>query len=403
MLHAFYLGQQFDQAFQPGITLEAQRVILKMAGKMRYRQPTIVFMTSPIRAAVTASADYPFKPIDAPIKLDQNESPHDFPPHLKAEVQQRLLDLPWNRYPDLNAESLCAAIAAYEGWPASGVVVTTGSNVLIALLTQLAALGQRVVTVKPNFALYALGAKLLDTGLTEVPLRADFSLDADALIAALHADAQVAGKTGVLYLPQPHAPSGSLASREELRAILAASCDWLTVIDEAYYQFAATDAKELAKANPHVVLLRTFSKAWGLAGFRLGYALTSDEVARQLRKLAPPFGVSLMQTVAAQVALVNAGYVQERVREAVQERERVYQALLRHPSWQVFPSQANFLLIRTPDAAQAFAQLLACGVLVRRQDSNFGMEGCIRMSIGTPAQNNAFLAAAGLGPCEDRL
>lgn len=353
-------------------------------------------MTSPIRAAVTASADYPFKPIDAPVKLDQNECAHDFPSHLKAQVQQRLAALPWNRYPDLNAESLCEAIAAYEGWPASGVVVTTGSNVLIALMTQLAALGKRVVTVKPNFALYALGAKLLETGLTEVPLRADFSLDPAALIAALHADAQAAGTTGVLYLPQPHAPSGSLASQEELGAIVQASSDWLTVIDEAYYQFAGTDAKVLAKANPHVVLFRTFSKAWGLAGLRLGYALASDEVARQLRKLAPPFGVSLQQTVAAQVALENCGYVQERVREVLQERERVYQALRRHPSWQVFPSHANFLLIRTPDAARAFEQLLACGVLVRRQDGNFGMEGCIRMSIGTPSQNDAFLAAAGL-------
>jgi histidinol-phosphate aminotransferase len=354
-------------------------------------------MHSPIRPAIVASPDYPFVPVDAPIKLDQNEAAHDFPAPLKALVLERMAALPWHRYPDLNAETLCAAIGAHEGWPASGVVPATGSNVLIALLVQLAALEARVLTVRPAFALYALDARLLGAALTEVPLRPDLSLDADAFVDALEQlQRESPHATGVAFVPRPHAPTGSLVPLADLERIACASRGWLMVIDEAYVHFAPDDALDLARRHPHVVVLRTMSKGWGLAGLRLGWALASDEVARQLRKLSPPFAVSLPQTVCAQVALEHPGYVRERVAQAVAERERVAAALARHPTWTVHPSAANFLLVRTPDAARAHASLLAAGVLVRRQDSLPGLAGCLRVTIGTPAENDAFLAAAGL-------
>lgn len=353
----------------------------------------------PVRAAVLASPDYPFSPIDAPVKLDQNESFADFPAPLKALALQRMQQLPWHRYTDLHAEELTAAIARHDGWTASGTVATTGSNVLIALLVQLAALGGRVLTVKPNFALYALDASLLGAALTEVPLRADHSLDMDALIAALDTDADTnapAQPRGVIYLPRPHAPTGSLCELDELDRLAWACPGWLLVIDEAYHHFTDTDARALARQHPHVVLLRTFSKAWGLAGLRLGYALASDEVARQLRKLVPPFGVSVLQTVSALVALEHPDYLRERVAHTRSERERLFKALQRHPTWQVVPSHANFLLVRTPDAARAHAELLAQGVLVRRQDSLHGLQGCLRVTVGSVRENDAFLRAAGL-------
>jgi histidinol-phosphate aminotransferase len=354
-------------------------------------------MKLPIRTAVLSSPDYPFLPIDAPVKLDQNEAAEDFPAPLKALVLQRLARAKWHRYTDLNSEALCAAIAHYEGWSPSGVVVTTGSNVLIALLIQLAALDRRVVTVKPNFALYGLDAKLLGAALTEVPLRPDFSMDIDALIAALQGDGAEPDRIGgVVYLPQPHAPTGSIVAASELERVAMVSSEWLTVIDEAYHQFAGTSSTALARDFPNVVVLRTFSKAWGLAGLRLGYALASDELARQLRKLVPPFAISVMQTVAAEVALANPDYMRERVERTVRERERVALALRRHPSWKVYPSAANFLLIRTPDAAQANEELLKAGVLVRRQDAYSGLAGCIRVTVGTPEENDAFLRAAGV-------
>ena len=161
-------------------------------------------MKLPIRAAVLASPNYPFVPINAPVKLDQNEAAEDFPASLKALVLERLGREKWHRYTDLNAETLCAAIARYEGWSPSGVVVTTGSNVLIALLIQLAALDKSVVTVTPNFSLYGLDAKLLGAALTEVPLRSDLTVDMDGVIAATKAKGNAAAHAGGIR----HAPVG---------------------------------------------------------------------------------------------------------------------------------------------------------------------------------------------------
>jgi histidinol-phosphate aminotransferase len=365
--------------------------------RRRRRRHRLSVMTLPIRDAVLSSPDYPFVPIDARIKLDQNESPEDFPAPLKALVLERLAQAHWHRYTDLNSEAIGAAIAKYEDWSPAGVVVTTGSNVLIPLLIQLAALDRRVVTVTPNFALYGLDAKLLGASLTEVPLRPDFSMDVSRLLDAIKVTPTNTARTGgVVYLPQPHAPTGSIAAIDDLEKLAMASSQWLTVVDEAYHQFARVDARPLARRFPHVVLLRTFSKAWGLAGARLGYALASDDAARHLRKLVPPFAVSVMQTQTALVALENPGYMKDRVERTIQERDRLTLALKRHPTWEVFPSAANFLLIRTPNAMHAHAELLSAGVLVRRQDAYAGLEGCFRVTIGTREENDAFLRAAGL-------
>jgi histidinol-phosphate aminotransferase len=356
-------------------------------------------MQSPVRHAVLSSPDYPFDPVSAPIKLDQNESSEDFPDHLKAMVLNRVAAAEWNRYPDLHADTLCAEIARFEQWSPAGVVVTTGSNVLISLLIQLSALGGRVVTVKPNFALYGLDARLLGSRLSEVPLHDDHSVDFEALTAEVEgAKSQANEPAGVIYLPRPHAPTGSRCPLGELERLAELSRGWLLVIDEAYVHFGDGSAAALALRHPHVVLLRTFSKAWGLAGIRLGYALTSAEVARQLRKLAPPFAVSVMQAECVRVALQNPEYMHERVREIVRERDRIFQDLSQHPTWKVSPSSGNFLLIRTPDAQHAFDHLLANGVLVRRQDRLHGLEGCIRVTVGTRAENDAFLRAAHAWP-----
>lgn len=347
-------------------------------------------MTTPVRAAVLRAPAYPFTPIDAPIKLDQNESPYDFPSELKAEVL-RLVDAQgWNRYPDLNADTVRLHIAQYENWDPAGIVVTPGSNVLIQHLTALAGMGQQVLSVKPGFALYALDAQLLDASLQEIPLADHFALPSAELHTALRA-----GSGGVFYLNQPHAPTGSLAPREEVLSLLETAAErWLTVIDEAYVHYSPYSYRDSITAGSNRLLLRTFSKAWGLAGLRMGYALTTPALAQELQKLVAPFNVSAWASACIAVALANPQYMERAVSEAQSERQRMYDALSTHPSWTVYPSHANFLLIRTPNAQAAYQGLLARGILVRRQDSYFQLEGCIRVSVGTPEQNTAFLAAA---------
>jgi histidinol-phosphate aminotransferase len=342
-----------------------------------------------VRPVVRSAPDYPFTHYDAPVKLDQNESPHDFPPELKAKALERMAAAAWNRYPDMHAEGLRALLAEVEGWSAEGIVVTPGSNVLIHALADAAGIGQKVLTVSPAFSLYSLLGELLGERLVQVPLLDGFQLPVEQLQAELREG------PGLVYLAEPHAPTGVLHDLESVRAIVqAAGPQWLVVLDEAYYQFAGRDHKDLVLERENVLILRTMSKAWGLGGIRVGYALARPELAAQVRKLVLPFNLSTLAGEVARVALENPGYAQERAAVTVRERERVFAALREHPTWEVYPSSANYLLVRTPNAPAAWRALLDRGVLVRRQDSYPGLQGCLRVTIGTPEENDAFLAAA---------
>ncbi len=343
-----------------------------------------------IRQAVRDAAEYPFSKIDAPVKLDQNESAYDFPTKLKTIALERMLHSDWNRYPDIHANSLSEKIAAHVGWQAEGIVITPGSNVLIHALAQAAGMRQRVLSVSPAFSLYALSSKLLEADLLEYPLNPDFTLPLTALKTQLEQ-----ATPGVVFLAEPHAPTGALHPIEEVEALLkAASEQWIVVIDEAYFEFSNRSHLALLGQYPNVCILRTFSKAWGLAGVRVGYLLANPMLATQIQKILSPFNVSGITQAVIETALEQPAYVQQRISEVITERARVYAALESHAIWKIFPSAANYHLIRTPDAKIAHAQLLEKGVLVRKQDSYLGLEGCIRVSIGTPAENTAFIAAA---------
>lgn len=344
-----------------------------------------------LRREVLELPGYSFSARAQPIKLDQNESPYDLPEALKAEVLERLAQLPFNRYPDLGAERLRAALAARCGWPEEGVVVAGGSNVLIAALVTAAGLGRTVLTLKPTFSVYALQAKLQGARLVEYPLGPDFALPEAALAHELSSGG------GALFLAQPAAPTGNLHPWEAVERLAeAAAGKWLVVLDEAYHEFsreAGDRGLALVKRHPHLLSLRTFSKALGLAGARLGYALAHPEVAREVQKVILPFSVSALQQAVGAVALEHPEVAEARVAEAKRERERLMEGLRTLPGVAPYPSSANFILFRVADAQATHAGLLERGVVVRRQDHLHGLEGCLRVSVGTPAENEAFLKA----------
>lgn len=343
-----------------------------------------------IRPAVRRVPAYPFTPTYAPIKLDQNENPYDFPAELKAEAARRMLERPWNRYPDLHADKLRDAIAAFEDWDNHSVVVTPGSNVLIKILTELAGIHQTVLTTNPTFSVYTLEAALLDAKLVQVSLQDDFSLPVADLKAAMERE-----QPGVFVIAQPHAPTGHVDARQDVEELVnyAEEYGWITVLDEAYHQYSGTDYRQLVRQHPNTLSLRTFSKAWGLAGVRLGYLLAGTEVAQNVQKLVTAFNVNILTETVLEVALEHPHYVQQIVGQTVQERERVYTALQGHRSYQPLPSQANFFLLRTQDAEHVYQHLLTHGIVVRRQDKLHLLAGCLRVSIGTPAENDALIAA----------
>ncbi|MBS3966926.1 MAG: histidinol-phosphate transaminase [Truepera sp.] len=341
-----------------------------------------------IRAAVRAQGAYHFAALPCRVKLDQNESPYEPPEAVKARALKLIAEAPVNRYPELLADSLRAELGRYHGWPMEGVVVSNGSNVLIQAIVTAAGLGQQVLAVTPTFPVYGIQARLLGAELIEVPLEQGFALPTAALTAHL------ARGSGVFFLANPAAPTGNLYAPEELHTLLVAAGErWLVVIDEAYGQFAGSDALALIRRAPLAVSLRTFSKAFSLAGVRLGYALAQPEVARELQKALLPFSISMVQAAFGLAALGAPEYVASRLAEVRLERARLGQGLAAL-GLTVFPSATNFLLFKVADAAAFYRGLVERGVLIRRQDHLPGLIGCLRVTVGTPEENGAFLEAA---------
>ncbi len=341
-----------------------------------------------LRPELLAAPRYHFSARNAAVKLDQNESPYDLPDDLKAVILARLSRLAFNRYPDLRAETLRDKLAERCGWPPDGLVVAGGSNVLIQAIVIAAGLGRTVLTLKPTFSIYGLQARLLGAKLLECPLEDDFSLPVAAL------EGELARGTGVLFLAQPAAPTGNRHPWQDLERLAeAAAGNWLFALDEAYHQFSDGDGLPLLRRYPHLVSLRTFSKACGLAGARLGYMLAQPAIAQEVQKAILPFSVSALQLVVGEALLEQGDLVGERIAEILQERERVFGALDALPGLIAYPSEANFILFRVEDAAEVYAGLLERGVVIRRQDHLPGLAGCLRVSIGRPEENDAFLKA----------
>jgi histidinol-phosphate aminotransferase len=336
---------------------------------------------------LAAVADYPYAKVDARVKLDQNESPEDLPADVKRRALERLAALPWNRYPELHADDVRAALARHEGWPEEGIVVAPGSNLLVLALCEAA---RSVLDTVPSFPYYKGGATAAGTPWRGVKLGLGFALPLEALLEAMD------GPPGVAFLPNPHAPTGRLFETGDVARLAerARERGWLLVVDEAYHAFAGSDARPLARGNPNVAILRTFSKSWCLGGIRAGYLLGSPAVAAVARALVPPFCIPAHTGAILLSALEAPGYVAPLAARLRAERARLLERLRAHPTWQPHDSAANFLLVRTPDAKAAYEKLLAAGILVRRQDHYPALEGCIRVSVGTPAENDAFLAAA---------
>lgn len=341
-----------------------------------------------IRPEVRGLGAYSFTPHQAEVVLDQNESPFPLPDYLQRRLRELVTSLEPNRYPDLEPRLLRAALAEHTGWDPEGIAIAGGSNVLIQAAVIAAGAGRTVLTVSPTFSVYSLQARLLAETLREVPLRPDFSLDMDGLERELKAG------SGVFFLASPAAPTGNGHPAGQVRRLAEAAGDrWLFVVDEAYHEFAGSDLSPLVADFPGVVVLRTFSKAAGLAGLRLGYALARPVIATQLRKVVMPFSVSALQERAGLLLLENRELTEENVHRTVKERTRVAAALEAVPGLTAFPSDANFILFRVPDATAVHGALLEEGVLIRRQDHLPGLHGCLRVSIGLPAENDRFLEA----------
>jgi histidinol-phosphate aminotransferase len=327
--------------------------------------------------------------IDVPVRLNTNESPLPPPAEWLAAVTDELGRIAFNRYPDREATGLRQALADLHGVAENQIFCANGSNeVLQSLCLAYGGPGRSVAVFEPTYALHSHIAHLTGTAVVEGQRRPDFSLDLDAATDLIRAEGPA-----ITFLCSPNNPTGMAEDPTAVRAVLDAA-PGLVVVDEAYGQFADWSAISLVDGVCPLVVTRTFSKTWSMAAARLGYLVGPPEVVATLERVALPYHLDAFKQAAGRLALRFVGEMEQRVGLIVRERQRIFMALGGLPvvAW---PSQSNFILFRPErhKGGEVWQGLLDRGVLVRDTSSWPGLTGCLRVTVGTPDENDTFLTA----------
>ena len=359
-------------------------------------------------------------PLERIVKLDANESPWGPSPSARAALLAFAAEDgaslgAASRYPDAAASALRAALARYTGVAAEGIVIGNGSDEIIQLLVEaLIEPGDEVIVSEPTFSVYAVIARRRGARVMDVDRDEQWRTPTEALLAAM------TSRTRLVFLCAPNNPTGTPLDRATLDAALARAEELagqgdgagpLIVVDEAYYELGAfaddsrawTAAPMLSTAGERLIVLRTFSKLFGLAGLRVGYGLASPALAEQLRPLKPPYNVNHIGQLAALAALDDLDWLRARARDLANERERLSRLLTAELGLRVWPSAANFVLVdvaagltgtrereRRRDAL--WQALLDQGVMTRRLGGEW-LAGLLRFTVGLVEQDDSLVAA----------
>lgn len=327
--------------------------------------------------------------VDVAVRLNTNESPVPPPPGFVAALAERVADVDWHRYPDRGAGELRARIAALHGVEPGQVFVANGSNeVLQTLSLAYGGPGRSVAVFEPTYALHAHIARVTGTAVAEGERAADFSLDLAEARRVIGA-----AQPAITYLCSPNNPTGMVEPREVVEEVLGLA-PGLLVVDEAYGQFAPWSALELVAEDRPLVVTRTFSKTWSMAAARLGYLVAPSWVVAELDKVVLPYHLDALKQAAGCLALDYVDEMEQRVAQLTEERGRL-EAALRDLPCDVWPSAANFILFRPQqrDGAAVWQDLVDRSVLVRNCSSWPRLGGCLRVTVGTPDEDDRFLDA----------
>ena len=340
-----------------------------------------------VRPEILALKAYPVPSSEGMVKLDAMENPYGLPPALRRQLAEVLSRVDLNRYPDPAAPKLRELIRRKMGVPAGmEVLLGNGSDDLIQIVSlSLARPGAVMMYPGPTFVMYAMNATYFGLRAVPVGLRDDFSLDAAAFIREIRQH-----NPALIYLAYPNNPTGVLYPEEDVLAILRAA-EGVVVLDEAYHVFARKTFMPRLQEFPNLVVMRTVSKL-GLAGIRLGYLAARPEWVEQFDKVRQVYNVNVLTQVAGQFLLERLDVLEEQAARILAERAKLGEALKGLKGVTVFPSEANFFLIRVADADRTFGALKRQGVLVRNLNSP-ALKNCLRVTVGTPDENRILLNA----------
>ena len=345
-----------------------------------------------IRQDIQSMHAYAIQPSEGMVKLDAMENPFTLPAPLQAALGQRLGAVAVNRYPGQRIEDLKQALAAYVDLPPGyALMLGNGSDELIALLAMACDMpGATILAPEPGFVMYAMSAQLQGLAFHGVPLTADFELDEAAMLAAI-----AQHKPSIVYLAYPNNPTGNLWSDDTIEKIVLAqgAQGGLVVMDEAYQPFASRSYADRIARHSHVLLMRTLSK-FGLAGVRLGYMIGPKALVAEIDKVRPPYNISVLNTECALFALEHADVFATQAKDLRAQRARLLKELASLAGVTPFPSEANMILVRVPDAAKTFEGLKAQGVLIKNVSKMHPLlANCLRLTVGTAPENTQLLAA----------
>jgi histidinol-phosphate aminotransferase len=367
-------------------------------------RPDATWLQGYLSKTITKAMPYKIDTRQVAIKLDQNESPWDLPPHLKQRVLDKLAQYAWNRYPSAFGDEIAEKLAAYLGVPANALLLAPGSNYLISLVLTVFGKGftkhpsehegGKLVIARPSFPLYESHCQYDGIPYETWDLNDDLEYDLKKLPELTPGS--------MVVFASPNNPVGNVLPRRVLEQLLAAHPTTLFVGDEAYVEYASEPYTELLGRYSNLILLRTFSKTMGAAGVRLGYVLGAPEYIEPLRKMRVPFLLNYFTLACAEVLLEGRemqDHLAQIQKNAIRERDRVFDGLAAEAGrlgYSVKRSEANFLLVRWHDhsaAQKAYDSLVHRGILVRNVSRGPGLAGCLRVTLGDERENDQLMAA----------
>lgn len=346
-------------------------------------------MTEYLRKDLKNLTPYTIEHIPYKIKLDANESPFDLPQSVRKALSAEVIGgLNFNRYPDSDSYILREKLAHNLALHTSQLMVGTGSDELLQIIINaFVSKNDTVLCPHPSFGMYAVFTRIAGGIPVNVQFDEDFAYDMERIFDYIREH-----KPKMVFLCSPNNPTGNVIDRKDVLDLLN-SYNGIVALDEAYVEFGGNSLIRELVEYPNAIVLRTFSKAFGLAGLRVGYLAACKELAEDLYRVKPPYNMSSFSQRAACIMLDNIEIINERAAEIIRSREKMFRSLKGINGLKPYPSQANFILAKFEDAEGVYGRLLKSGILVRNFQNNHLIRDCLRITVGENHENDNLIGS----------